>query len=201
MLAQLGHVGRKDGSHKGKTVLLWILGSVAGLALMNLSAIMLYPKTAKLSCQADTAVVMGAAQYNGVPSPAFQRRLDRALELYQTGCVVSIHVTGGKATGDAYSEGASGVSYLHDQGVPLSALSSETRSTTSYENLLLSEPLLETQMITIVTDDLHAFRSHQLAKRLGYKAEPAPVYAPYERVNYALSELLKMFAYYLGFIR
>ena len=199
MLAQHDHFGRPK-IFKSK-LLLWALGVMTGLMLMNLSAIMLYPKTAKLSCQADTAVVMGAAQYNGIPSPAFQRRLDRALELYQAGCVTSIHVTGGKASGDVYSEGASGVTYLNEQGVPLAALSSETKSTTSYENLLLSEPLLDTQTITIVTDDLHAYRSHQLATRLGYKVEAAPVYAPYERVNYALSELIKMFAYYLGFIR
>ena len=51
---------------------------------------------------------MGAAQYDGVPSPAFRQRLDRALELYETGCASRLVVTGGKQDGDRYTEGASG---------------------------------------------------------------------------------------------
>ena len=76
--------------------------------------IYLTPK-APLTCQADTLLVMGAAQYNGTPSPAFARRLDRAFELYQDGCASAVIVTGGKQAGDAFSEGASGVGLLSSQ--------------------------------------------------------------------------------------
>ena len=67
-------------------------------------------------------VVLGAAQYAGRPSPAFQRRLDHALALYRAGGVRTIVVTGGRRPGDPHSEGEVGVTYLHRHGIPTSAL-------------------------------------------------------------------------------
>ena len=61
---------------------------------------------------------MGAAQYDGTPSPVFARRLDRALELYRAGCAPRILVTGGKQPGDRFTEGGTGVRYLAARGVP-----------------------------------------------------------------------------------
>ena len=161
--------------------------------------IYLTPRTT-LTCQADTLLVMGAAQYNGTPSPAFQRRLDRALELYQDGCASTVVVTGGKQAGDVFSEGASGVAYLAAKGIPMKNLHSETTSTTSYQNLANSRPLIEGKNLTIVTDDFHAYRTHWLAERLGYTPELAavPSNVPLSRW---LRELVILSAYHLGIIR
>ena len=46
---------------------------------------------------ADAIVVLGAAQYNGVPSPIYQARLDHAIDLYEEGLAPALVVTGGKA--------------------------------------------------------------------------------------------------------
>lgn len=54
-------------------------------------------------CTGGTALVMGAAQYDGRPSPAFQRRLDQAVELYRDGCVERIVVSGGNKWGDRFT--------------------------------------------------------------------------------------------------
>ena len=44
---------------------------------------------------ADAIVVLGAAQYNGRPSPVLKARLDHALELYRGGLASVIVFTGG----------------------------------------------------------------------------------------------------------
>src|SRR5438477_12887874 len=53
---------------------------------------------------ADAIAVLGAAQYNGHPSPVFRARLDHAAALYQRGLAPVVLVTGGVGTGDTLSE-------------------------------------------------------------------------------------------------
>ena len=51
-------------------------------------------------------VVLGAAQYDGRPSPQLQARLDHALELWNLNLASYIVVTGGKQEGDRFTEAA-----------------------------------------------------------------------------------------------
>jgi uncharacterized SAM-binding protein YcdF (DUF218 family) len=67
---------------------------------------------------ADAIVVLGAAHYNGRPSPVLRARLDHAYQLYTTGRAVRIIVTGGTAQGDTVSEAVVGRRYLHSLSVP-----------------------------------------------------------------------------------
>jgi uncharacterized SAM-binding protein YcdF (DUF218 family) len=55
--------------------------------------------------------------------------------------------------------------------------------------------------LTIVTDDLHAYRTQYLAKRLGYSAEVQTVFSPYKRFTYGLRELMLLMAYHFGIVR
>lgn len=88
----------------------------------------------------DWIVVLGAAQYGGRPSPALERRLQAALHLFREGRGRRIAVAGGKAPEDLYSEGEVGCRYLAARGVPEEALFCETRSRSTYENLLFLKP-------------------------------------------------------------
>ena len=153
------------------------------------------------SCRGGTALVMGAAQYDGRPSPALARRLDRALELYRAGCVERIVVSGGARGGDRFSEGEAGIRYLVARDVPSSALAAETSATTSLENLLNSRALVGEGHLVVVTDDLHAHRTHWLAARVGLDADVATVPVPTGRADYGLRELVILFIYPLGFGR
>src|SRR5213595_3032223 len=65
---------------------------------------------------ADAIAVLGAAQYNGRPSPVFKARLDHAAALYQRGLAPVILVTGGVGTGDTVSESEVGRRYLLKAG-------------------------------------------------------------------------------------
>src|SRR5881398_1006341 len=66
----------------------------------------------------DAIVVLGAAQYNGRPSPVFRARLDHAAALYQRGLAPVVLVTGGVGTGDTVSESEVGRRYLLKAGLP-----------------------------------------------------------------------------------
>src|SRR2546428_9977297 len=67
---------------------------------------------------ADAIVVLGAAQYNGRPSPVFRARLDHAATLYQRGLAPIVLVTGGVGPRDSLNEANIGRDYLSRPGLP-----------------------------------------------------------------------------------
>lgn len=182
---------------RGSTLTLLPLAVVALLglgffALPNLRA----PST---DVPRATLVVLGAAQYAGRPSPAFGRRLDHALALYRGGGVRRIVVTGGRRPGDPYTEGEVGTAYLERHGVPAAALSAETRSRTTIENLSGARALLPAGTpVTLVTDEVHAPRALALARALGLDADvsASPVSSAVSR-SYLLREKLALLGYAL----
>src|SRR3954469_8813970 len=74
----------------------------------------------------DAIVVLGAAQYDGRPSKVLAARLDHAYDLYQAGIAPKIVVTGGRRTGDRFTEATAAATYLHRRGVPDNAILRET---------------------------------------------------------------------------
>lgn len=146
-----------------------------------------------------TLLVLGAAQYAGRPSPAFQRRLDHALNLYSHGGIQRIVVTGGRRQGDPYTEGGVGTAYLSTHGIPQGALIAETRSRTTIENLRNARVVLAPGTpVTLVTDEAHAPRALALARALGMNADvsASPLSVGTSR-SYLLREKLAMLGYAL----
>jgi len=141
-------------------------------------------------------VVLGAAQWNGEPSPTFAARLDTAYRLWQAGEAPRILVTGGQAPGARYAEGEVGCRYLRALGVPQEALLCETQSTSTWENLLAAREVFGQEPILLVTDRPHLPRAMLYAKRLGLNAKGVAVegdfrlrYRVRERIYYVLSLL------------
>lgn len=143
-------------------------------------------------------VVLGAAQYNGKPSPIFRNRLEAALELFRQGIAPAVIVTGGKRPGDRYSEGGVGCDYLQARGVPREALTCEEQSRSTWQNLKNILPVVRDQAILIVTDDPHLPRAMLLAERLGLKARGYPVKGSFSPAYYQREILLTLLAR-LGF--
>lgn len=193
---------RVERGHGPGTVRLLALAPllVAFLLVGDLGMIAAFPTRAP-ACPAGSALVMGAAQYDGRPSPAFERRLARAHELWRDGCVDRIVVSGGGREGDRTTEGASGVAWLAARGVPRAALVAEETARTSAENVLRSRPHLPRGRVVIVTDDLHARRATWLAERFGLEAQVATVPVREGRLRYAARELAAMASYRLGLVR
>ena len=85
---------------------------------------------------ADAIVVLGAAQYDGRPSPVFEARLDHAVQLWQSGHrPTSFVVTGGKLPGDRTTEAAVARKYAIDHGVPPTAIFGEDEAHNTLDSL------------------------------------------------------------------
>jgi uncharacterized SAM-binding protein YcdF (DUF218 family) len=127
---------------------------------------------------ADAAVVLGAAQWNGRPSPVLAARLDHAAELYHAGVVGTVVVAGGKQAGDTVSEGATGYGYLRKKGVPESALKVEVEGRDTYEELSAASHILVDagvgRSVILVTDPYHVYRSEAIAREVGLDPQGSP---------------------------
>lgn len=135
--------------------------TLALLTIMLVDAVMLMTQRGDIhapACTNGTAFVLGAAQYDGTPSPVFQRRLDAALELYNDGCVSKILVSGGGQPGDATTEAASGLAYLTARSVPAGHIAVEPTATSTYEAVSRGLPLITRRPIVVVTDAYHGRR-------------------------------------------
>lgn len=127
--------------------------------------------------RSEAIVVLGAAQYNGRPSPVFRARLDHAVELYEERIAPKIVVTGGKQDGDRFTEAAAGAGYLHRKGVPDAAILRETTSRSSWESLSASARFLEerkVRKVVLVSDPFHSLRLESIANELGLDAVTSP---------------------------
>ncbi len=128
--------------------------------------------------QTQAIIVLGAAQYDGRPSPVLSGRLAHAVELYDAGVANTIVVTGGKQDGDRFTEAASGYQYLRDAGIPDSAILREEQGLNTWEQLAAATRVLRARDIrraVLVSDDYHAYRLDRIAHELGLQAQVSPV--------------------------
>jgi vancomycin permeability regulator SanA len=121
----------------------------------------------------DAIVVLGAAQYDGRPSPVLKRRLDHALELYRADVAPEIVLTGGKRDGDRFTEAFTGFKYLRQAGVPDDALVIISDGANTWESLAAAARQLKAQgdnRIVLVSDPYHNERLLGTAEELGLSA-------------------------------
>lgn len=126
---------------------------------------------------ADAIVVLGAAQYDGVPSPVLKKRLDHALDLYQRDRAPMIVVTGGKQEGDRFTEAGSGYTYLREHGVPDDALRLEVQGTTTYESVAAARRFLGDEgvdEVILISGPAQSKRLAGIADDLGLRAVISP---------------------------
>jgi uncharacterized SAM-binding protein YcdF (DUF218 family) len=126
---------------------------------------------------AGAIVVMGAAQYDCVPSPDLRARLNQAALLYHERYAPLIVVTGNKKPGDKCTESQSGAMYLEEvKGVPSSAIL-QAGGDDSYENIADAQPALLAhgdRVILVTTDPFHEDRSMAIASDLSLTPSPTP---------------------------
>ncbi|HQV57403.1 MAG TPA: YdcF family protein [Ilumatobacteraceae bacterium] len=121
----------------------------------------------------DAIVVLGAAQFDGRPSPEFKARLDHVVELWNRGLAPLIVVTGGKLPGDRFTEAQAAVRYLTKQGVPDTAFLAEDRSHNTYDQLVGVRDLLHARnlkRVLLVSDPYHMLRAQLIAEEVGLTA-------------------------------
>jgi uncharacterized SAM-binding protein YcdF (DUF218 family) len=153
------------------------------------------------SSHADAIVVLGAAHYDGRPSPVLRARLDHALALWRLGIAPVVIVTGGTAMGDTTSEAMVGRRYLRQHGVPDSALLLEQKGLTTSQSLHAVAAMadgLPGRTVVVVSDPFHMLRLTILARRLGLQPLTSPTRtspissSPARWWKYVLAESVKV---------
>jgi uncharacterized SAM-binding protein YcdF (DUF218 family) len=125
---------------------------------------------------AGAIVVMGAAQYNGVPSPDLAARLNQAAILWKGRYATDVMVTGFKERGDRYTEAQASARYLIADGIPGRDIF-ESGGSDSWENLAQAAPVLLARgdrTVLIVSDPFHEARSMAIATDVGLHPYPTP---------------------------
>ena len=124
----------------------------------------------------DAIVVMGAAQYDGRPSPQLEARLDHVVDLWREGVAPLVVVTGGKRPGDRFTEAEASSNYLVDAGVPSDAIVEVGEGSTTYESVVAAAPAMAERgigAVALVTDPYHALRSRLIVEREGFEVDVA----------------------------
>lgn len=152
---------------------------------------------------ADAIVVLGAAQYEGRPSPVLKARLDHAIDLHRRGLAPLLVVTGGRGYGDTTTEAAVSQRYAVKRGVARDAILLEDRGRTTSESMRAVAAMLATsaerpRRVILVSDPFHMLRLAVLARRFSL----APVTSPTrtspisanreEAFKYVISESVKV---------
>ena len=177
------------------------LALLAVAILLSAFVVVLTTSTVDERRPADAIVVLGAAQYNGRPSPVLQARLDHALKLYRAELAPRVVVTGGVGRGDVESEATVGKRYLTARGVPASAvvLESEGRSTgESMTAVAMWARKTKVKTVILVSDPFHMARLRAEARRTGITAYLSPTTTspisenPRRELEYLLAESWKV---------
>ena len=155
-------------------VLLVALYSLGTIAVVSLAA----TKDGAGDHKAQAIVVLGAAQYNGRPSPVLKARLDHSLVLFQRGVAPLIVVTGGRRPGDVATEASVSAAYLMQRGVLDRQIAREVQGRDTYESLAATARFLRERNVSdviLVTDGYHAARVKAIAGEVGLVARTSPV--------------------------
>ncbi|MGI9043218.1 MAG: YdcF family protein [Gemmatimonadaceae bacterium] len=179
-----------------------VAGVIVGVALLwaaSIAAVLIFSSMDQAR-PAESIVVLGAAQYDGKPSPVLKARLDHGIDLWNRRMGKLLVLTGGRGPGDTTSEAAVGRVYARKRGIPDSVILMEDRGRTTRESMLaVADTLGKRGMKTaiLVSDPFHMLRLWVMGRRFGLTPFTSPTrtspIAPNSerRWKYVLSESWK----------
>jgi len=137
----------------------------------------------------DAILVMGAAQFDGDPSPVLRNRLRYAYALYSTKVAPRIITVGGKRPGDRFTEAEAGRRFLHSLGVPERNLKAVPVGADTYSSVQAVAEWAKRhgiKSITVVTDRCHDARASAMMRSLGFTVRGAsPASGPGSSITWA----------------
>ncbi|WP_170970858.1 YdcF family protein [Paenibacillus terrae] len=148
--------------------------------------------------QAQVGIVLGASMWGAEPSPGLKERLNEALQLYRNGTVKRLIVSGGldKPT-YPYTEAEGMQRYLVDRGIPAQHIVLENHATSTYENLLYSQRIMQEygwSSTVIITHSYHGPRALEIARFLNLE-RPQMALAESKVLNMPLHQSREVLAY------
>jgi len=196
---------------RSKLVPLWILlaslGVVVGVYGVEIYSAIRDQATRDEAQAAGCIVVLGAAQYNGRPSPVFKARLDHTVNLFNRKLAPWIITTGGYGLDKKFTEAGAGKDYLVKHGVPASAIEVDPYGETTLQSARsVKKRLLRNgvRSCIVVSDGFHLFRSKAIFAGEGIIVYPSPApgspieSSPAARFWHSLREVFVYAAFRLG---
>jgi uncharacterized SAM-binding protein YcdF (DUF218 family) len=155
----------------------------------------------------DVIIVLGAAQYNGRPSPVLEARLDHALNLFERGMASVVMTTGGYGPDPNYSEAHVGTEYLAEHGIDPSQIVTQQGSGTTLATVIAAARHMDAsgwRRAIVVSDGFHLYRVKEIFLDHGIEVLGSP--APDSRIEastpsrlwYSLREMAVLSAYRAG---
>jgi SanA protein len=143
----------------------WVEARYAGQTYAVEPAVTAIP--AALGPEPQVAVVFGARVYrSGRLSPMLQDRVDTAIDLYHTGVVDTLIMSGGQV-GEEYDEPAAMIAYAQDRGVPAAALQPDYGGQRTYDSCYRAAHIFQLERAVLVTQAFHLPRALLLCDQLG----------------------------------
>jgi len=149
----------------------------AGLVVVSTATAIWWTARQDSQPTSDAIVVLGTAQYNGVPSSIFEARLEHALALWEQGVAPVVVTVGGRAEGDVFSEAEAGRDYLAAAGIPDDGLLAVPEGVDTLESMREVATAFDERgwsTAVLVTDPWHAMRAERMAEDSGMEASSSP---------------------------
>jgi len=116
----------------------------------------------------SVGLVLGASVVRGKPSPALAARTDEAAELFKSGKVWTLLVSG--AVEPNYDEISAMRSYLLAAGIPAADIASDSAGLDTYSSVYRARNVFLADSLIIVSQDYHLPRAVFMARALHLKA-------------------------------
>ncbi|MFI8516889.1 vancomycin high temperature exclusion protein [Streptomyces sp. NPDC085481] len=168
-----------------RTVQAVMLGAVLALApatWMHVGTEDRLRTTADVPAQ-DVAVVFGAGLWKGRPTPYLAHRLDAAAELYRTGKVKVLLVTGDNSRTE-YDEPSAMRKYLAARGVPDGRVVSDYAGFDTWDSCVRAKKIFGVDRAVLVTQDFHIKRAVALCGAAGVESYGVGVGEPHDATWY-----------------
>lgn len=142
----------------------------------------------------NTMIILGAKVNEDGISKTLKRRLDKAIEYYNTNKNINnIIVSGGQGSDEVVTEALAMKNYLVKNGVSKDKIIMEDKATTTLENIIFSKKIITDKnlkgKVLIVTSDYHLFRGQIIASILGIDNEGLCSISPLSsRIYYMIRE-------------
>jgi vancomycin permeability regulator SanA len=133
---------------------------------------------------APVALVFGAGLWNGEPSPYLAHRLDTAVELYKSGKVRAVLVSGDNSR-EEYDEPDAMRRYLSERGVPARRIATDYAGFDTWDSCTRATRIFGVQHALLVSQDFHIRRAIALCRAAGIRAQGVAVPEPRDVTWYA----------------
>ena len=143
----------------------------------------------------DVAIVFGAGlSADGTPSPMLADRVASAVELYQSGRIHKLLMTGDNST-ISYNEVVAMKRFAHDLGVPTQDITLDYAGFSTYESCYRAHQVFDVHRAVVITQNYHLPRAVYTCRQLGIEAvglgtADREIYGLRGMIPYLLREML-----------